>query len=290
VLEYNSYDGGANFIYGNLLFKQGKLTEAEEALSIAARTMEYRSAAYVYIAGIQLQKNNFEQAAYYAKRSLEYNRNNLLAYQFLSTSYRKLKDSKQADSVLQVLLNVDPLSHYARFEKYLLNPSGVLLTDFKSAIRNELPHETYLELALTYANQGLDDEAIKVLQQAPSYPTVYYWLSWLKRNTSPGESIAYLKKAEALSPAFVFPFRLETIPVLTWAQQQLPSWKTTYYLGLLYWNNLQPEKAKELFEQCGDTPDFAPFYLARGALFQGNSAKNDYVGHNFERAIQLQPT
>jgi tetratricopeptide (TPR) repeat protein len=290
VLEYDTYDGSANFVYGNLLLRQAKLNEAEEALSIAARTMEYRSAAYVCIAGIQLQKNNFEQAAYYAKRSLEYNRNNLLAYQFLSTSYRKLKDFKQADSVLQVLLNVDPLSHYARFEKYLLNPSGVLLTDFKSAIRNELPHETYLELALTYANQGLNDEAIKVLEQAPSYPTVYYWLAWLKRNTSPDESLALLKKAEALSPAFVFPYRLETIPVLTWAKQQLPSWKTTYYLGLAHWNNLHTDKAKELFEECGDTPDFAPFYLARGALFQGDTAKNTSVGQSFERAIQLQPT
>ena len=289
VLEYNSYDGSANFIYGNLLLRQGKLTEAEEAFSMAARTMEYRSAAYVHIAGIQLQQSNFEDAAEYAKRSIQYNSNNLLAYQRLATAYRKIKDITKADSVLNVLLNIDPLCHYARFEQYLLHPTDASLANFTGAIKNELPHETYLELALTYANQGLDNEAIKVLEQAPAYPTVYYWLAWLKRNTSPGESLAYLKKAEALSPAFVFPFRLETIPVLTWAQQQLPSWKTTYYLGLVYWNNLQPDKAKQLFEQCGDTPDFAPFYLARGALFQGDSAKNNYIGQNFERAMQLQP-
>ncbi|MDB5249235.1 MAG: repeat-containing protein [Segetibacter sp.] len=289
VLEHDTYDGTANFVYGNLLLKQGKLNEAEEALSIAARTMEYRSAAYVYIAGIQLQKNNFEQAIDYSKRSLEYNKNNLLAYQFLATAYRKEKDVKHADSVLQVLLDVDPLSHYARFEQYLLNPSAASLTGFKSAVRNELPHETYLELALTYANQGLNDEAIKVLEQAPSYPTVYYWMAYLKRNTSPGESLAFLRKAEALSPAFVFPYRLETIPVLTWAKQQLPSWKVTYYLGLVHWNNLHPDKAKSLFEECGDAPDFAPFYLARGALFQGDSTKNASVAQNFERAVQLQP-
>jgi tetratricopeptide (TPR) repeat protein len=91
VLEYDTYNGSANFIYGNLLLRQGKLNEAEEALSIAARTMEYRSASYVYIAGIRLQQKDFEQAIDYAKRSLEYNRNNLLAYQFLSTAYRKKK-------------------------------------------------------------------------------------------------------------------------------------------------------------------------------------------------------
>jgi Tfp pilus assembly protein PilF len=289
VLEHAAYDGSANFIYGNLLLRQSKLVEAEEALSIAARTMEYRSASYVYIAGIRLQKIDLEQAVYYAKQSLEYNQNNLLAYQYLATAYRKLKNNTSADSVLQVLLKVDPLNHYARFEQYLLHPAATSLSNFTSAIRNELPHETYLELALTYANAGLNDEAIKVLEQAPPYPTVYYWLAFLKRNTAAGESQAFLKKAAALSPAFVFPYRLETIPVLTWAQQQLPSWKTTYYLGLVYWNNLRTDKAKELFEQCGDKPDFAPFYLARGAAFDGDKLKSDFIGQNYAKAVQMAP-
>lgn len=290
VLEYNSYDGNGNYIYGHLLRKAGKLTEAEEALSMAAATMEYRSAAYVEIAGINIQKQSFELAVDYAKQALDYNKNNLLAYQFLITAYRKSKDFKQADSIIKALLTIDPLNHYARFEQYLIRPSPATLEAFRSQIKNELPHETYLELAITYANQGLDNEAIKVLEQAPSYPTVFYWLAYLKRNTSPVESLAYLKKAEELSPRLVFPFRLETIPVLTWALEQHASWKTSYYLGLVYWNNLRIDKAKELFEKCEDTPDFAPFYLARGALFQGDSAKNIYVRQNFERAIKLEPT
>src|SRR5205085_12598304 len=80
------------------------------------------------------------------------------------------------------------------------------------------------------------------------------------------------------------------VAVLTWAKEQMPSWKTTYYLGLVYWNNLQIDKAKKLFEECGNTPHFAPFYIARGALYRGDSARNRYVGENFERAVQLQPT
>jgi tetratricopeptide (TPR) repeat protein len=77
---------------------------------------------------------------------------------------------------------------------------------------------------------------------------------------------------------------------LTWAREQIPSWKTTYYLGLVHWNNLHADKAKELFQQCGDLPDFSPFYIARGTLFQGDSAKKGYVGENFKRAIEIQPT
>jgi tetratricopeptide (TPR) repeat protein len=289
VLESDTYDGAANFIYGNLLLKQGKLNKAEEALSLAARTMEYRSGAYVNIAAIQIRKNDFEQAVSYAKRALNYNSNNLLAYQLLSTAYRKQKEVKQADSILALLLAVDPLNHYARFEKYLLQTSTASLEEFKSLIRNEFPHETYLELAISYASNGLIDDAIKVLAQAPPYPTVYYWLAWLKKGIAPEESLSFLTRAEAMSPAFVFPFRPESITVFEWAGNQHKTWKTAYYLALVYWNNLNPDKAKELFLSCGDKPDFAPFYLSRAALFQGDSSKYVAIGRDLERALQLEP-
>jgi tetratricopeptide (TPR) repeat protein len=156
-------------------------------------------------------------------------------------------------------------------------------------VKNETPYETYLELAITYANEGLAAEAVKVLELSPAYPTVYYWLAYLKRADQPGESKEYLRKAVEMSPAFVFPFRPESIPVLTWAALQLPSWKTDYYLGLVFWNNLRKDKAGELFEKCGDTPLFAPFYLARSALFQGDSTRNNQVQKDLERAVALDP-
>ena len=63
-------------------------------------------------------------------------------------------------------------------------PRNENLLNFNSFIRNELPYETYLELALEYVNQGLDEEAIRVLEQSPPYPIVYYWLAYLYRNVS----------------------------------------------------------------------------------------------------------
>ena len=71
-----------------------------------------------------------------------------------------------------------------------------------------------------------------------------------------------------MSPEQVFPFRSEEIPVLTWALAQQTSWKTMYYLGLLYWNHSDIDKAREFFLRCGAMPDYAPFYLARYILFQ----------------------
>ena len=289
ALQYNTYDGSANYMYGNLLRRLGQLPQATEAFSTAVLTIEYRSAAYVALSGIGLQQGSFDVAADNALRALDYNKNNLLAYQFLATAYRKMNQPNMADSILQVLLTVDPLNHYAEAEQYFLKPSAAKLQSFKSNIKNELPHETYLELAVTYANQGLDEEAIAVLKEAPAYPAVYYWLAYLLKNKNAEESHTYLQKAMAMSPSFVFPFRLEEIPVLNWALSQSASWKTNYYLGLVYWNNLRSDKAKELFRKCGNEPDFAPFYLARGALFGEDSLNKDDIGKDYERAISLAP-
>ena len=289
VLENDTYNAGANFISGVIAKRLGNLVHAEEYFSVAARTMEYRSGAYLEIAGMKMLAKDFDQAITYAKKALDFNQYNIPAYELLATSYRKLEDPQASEEIIEVLLELDPLNHYARFEKYLLNPGDGSLLKFKTAIRNELPHETYLELALEYASVGLDDEAIQVLLQSPPYPTVYYWLAYLYRNISAEKSKSCLSQAETLSPHLVFPYRLETIPVLDWAMKQDDSWKPVYYLGLIYWHIGQDEKARELFEQCGDMPDYAPFYLARGFLFQHKETEPCLSCSDFNHAITLNP-
>ncbi len=289
ALENNTYDGEANFIYGVIQKALRNVLQAEEAFSIAVRTMEYRSAAYVQIAGLHLQKKNFTKAKEYATKSLDYNRYNIMAYEFLATAYRKLNKSDEAQKTLETLLDIDPLNHYAHFEQYLLNPTPESETIFTSAIRNEFPFETYLELALEYANQGLLNEAIQILEMSPAHPTVYYWLAYLTRTKPSGKSKQYLIKALEMSPHMVFPFRLETIQVYNWALEQNNSWKTTYYLGLIYWRILRIEKAKELFAKCENLPDYAHFYMTRGILFQDDDPKIQLAGNDFNQALKLDP-
>ena len=123
---------------------------------------------YLQIAGIKMQKQDFQNAIVYAKRALDYNGLNIPALELLVSAYSKNDNPKEEPVRLASLLEIDPLNHYARFEKYLLDQEGSDLQNFKSLIRNELPYETYLELALEYVNQGLDSEAILVLGTIPS--------------------------------------------------------------------------------------------------------------------------
>ena len=65
---------------------------------------------------------------------------------------------------------LDPLNHFADFERYLLHPTDENYSRFTSTIKNEMPYQTYLELCLNYYNLGLTNDALLVLEKAPRIP------------------------------------------------------------------------------------------------------------------------
>jgi len=284
ALDYVMYDPDANYVYGILSRRLDKLTDAKETLGWAARSMQYRSSAYSELGSIYVMEGNLERAQEYLKRSLEYDVNNIRTYQVLATVHRLLKQPREAQANLAKILEIDPLNHLAQFEQYLLAPTPAALNTFKSAIRSEMPHETYLEIAVYYANLRLNGDALHVLEAAPDQATVRYWQAYLLRDKSPAESRKALEKASALSPYLVFPFREESIPVFQWAAAEQPgSWKPSYYLGLIYWGLRRNEDAMKMFEACGDRMDYAPAYISRAFLQQDSGkAQADY-----ERAYSL---
>jgi tetratricopeptide (TPR) repeat protein len=280
ALDYVMYDPDANFTYGILSRKMGDLTDAKETLGWAARSMQYRSSAYSELGGIYVMEGNLDRAQEYLARSLEYDANNVRTYQVLATVYRLQKQPRKAQEALAKILEIDPLNHLARFEQYLLAPGPGTLSTFKSMIRNELPHETYLEIAAYYSNLRLDADALRVLEVAPDQATIRYWQAYLLRDKFPAESRRALEKAAALSPYLVFPFREESIPVFQWAAAALPGdWKANYYLGLIYWGLRREQDAMKMFALCGDRPDYAPAYISRAFLeksIDATTARADY--------------
>ncbi|MBA7549108.1 hypothetical protein ES705_41581 [subsurface metagenome] len=235
VLKIDTYSPGANFIYGNLQKFKGNLTDAKDGFRWAMRSLEYHSASLQLLSEISLMEGNLELAHSLAERSLVYNSLNLNAYKSLAIAQRKLNNHKYAEEILSDILEIDPLDHFALFERYLLRPADVGLATFNNSFQNEMAREEYLELGLFYAKTGSKDEAIKVLEQVPDYPAIHYWLAWLNKEDQE-KSKNYLELALEASPEFVFPYRNETLMVLDWASKQVPSWKTDYYSALILWN------------------------------------------------------
>jgi tetratricopeptide (TPR) repeat protein len=205
AMSIDTHDGGVNYYYGLINAKLGNTVDAKDGFDIATLSSEYRSAAYTELSRIYLKEKNFEKAMGYAERAVDYNRYDIDALQLQAIISRYQKNPSKEAEVLKTILSLDQLNHFARFEKYLINPNDENKNQFTSLIRNELPQETYLELAILYYNSGCPVEAEKVLTLAPQIPETNYWLSFLQHKK--------VNFAE-IKPINSFPFRSETATVI----------------------------------------------------------------------------
>jgi Tfp pilus assembly protein PilF len=286
ALEVSMYDPEANYVYGTMARRLGRLADAKETLGWAARSMEYRAAAYVQLAEICVLEKKFRLAREYAERALESNTHDSSALEVMAVAERALGEEEQARKALDRLLEIDPLDHLGRFERYLMERTDARLADFKSMIRNELPHESYLEMALFYVRIGRIEDAVGLLENAPPQPEVCSWLAYLLKDTAKDRSADWLDKALALSPLLVFPFREESIPVFEWLGSARPGdWKPKYYLGLIFWGKGRIDEARDLFDRCGNA-DFSPFFIARAYLEKENDPRRALA--DYRRACEIE--
>jgi hypothetical protein len=260
ALSIDTHDGSANYFYGLINARLGNIIDARDGFDIATLSSEFRSAAYTELSRLYLKERNFVEALNYAKRAVDYNRFNIDALQLQAVICRYQNDLSGEEEILKDILTYDPLNHFARFEKYLLKPDEETRMQFISLIRNELPQETFIELAIWYYNSGSLPDAEKVFSMSPKTPEVAYWLSYLHRNKVDCKNI---------DPAFSFPFRSETAAVLEQLLENQDDWLLKYHLALIYKDRNRIDECNTLLISCGDSPDFAPFYASRATLLKG---------------------
>ena len=279
ALGLNTYDGEANYLYGLANRMLGNVTEAKAAFAIASFSASVRTAAYEQLGEMYACERNWTKAEQYAKKSLTYNAMNLHARQLLTMIYRKTGRTELAKEQISQVLDQLPLYHGLRFEEAWLsgNHTPEQLASFASQIRNELPAETYLELAEWYERTGCEEEAIALLTCAGNHPIALYQKAWLQnRQGAAQEARETLELANAQSPDYIFPFRPETLKYLDWAESQSANWKINYYQGLIYWTNQQKDKALQEMNQC-DNAGYAPLYLSRAQLKEGEARLADLM-------------
>lgn len=281
------YDPEANYVCGIISRQLGNLTDAKETLGWAARSLEYRSSAYTQMAEIYFLEKDYELSWNYLQKALDYNAYNINAMLLESAISRLNSRPYNAQEVLRKILEIDPLNHLARYELYLASPSQSNLESFRKMIRNELPNETFIELALHYVNLGMIQQAVQLFEFIQDYPTSCYWLSYLFREEDSEKSRMYLNKTQELSPWLVFPYREESIPVFQWASRaNSQDWKAKYYLALILWSKGRVQEAREFFDACA-RPDFAPFYIARGHFYKSVDLQKSQI--DFEQAVKIGP-
>ncbi len=257
ALSIDTHDGAANYFYGLINSALDNIVDAKDGFDLASLSYEYRSAAFTQLSRIYLQEKNYIRAIHYGQKALDYNRYNMEALQLLAVIHRKQNDRVKATEVLNTILIQDPLSNFVSFEKYNWEPSDLIKKQIISQVRNELPHETYLQAGIWYYNAGLLKEAENVFLMCPPSTEGSYWLSFLQEKPL---------NFSSLKPDFVFPFRSETADLLNRFLSKEDHWILKYHLALIYLNKNRIHEARELLGRCGNRPDYAAFYATRAAI------------------------
>ncbi|MBP1635608.1 MAG: hypothetical protein H6Q10_2182 [Acidobacteria bacterium] len=287
ALSLDTYDPQANYLYGLASRRLGKGADAKDGFEVAALSPAVRGAAWIELSKLYLADGRLREADGYAAKAAGSDPLALDPWQVRAVVARVRGDTA-AGRYLDRLLEIDPLNHFARFERHLAAPAdeGVKKA-FLSGVRHELPHETFLELAAWYLSVGRRADAARLLALSPPSSEVLYWRAWLASRGDAPDAASLLREADAASPALAFPFRAESLDVFEWAARTSASWKPKYYLALVRWGLNDLAAARELFEGLGEAPDYAPFYAARAQAFArvpGPRARAD-----LERAAALDP-
>lgn len=292
ALSIDTYDAAANYYYGLANVQLGKITDAKDGFDLVAQSAEFRSAAYLELAKIYCANYvDEDKAIEYANKSLAANSKNVEALKILVLAHWGSSPTETKEA-LRKIYEIDPMNYFVRVVNYVWatssNGGGAKGVPYDlSFVKNEMPQETFLEQGISCCRNGKSLALLLMLQHAPKTPEILYWQAFYQRTNDTSKVGGLLQQANAASPYLVFPHRPESIPVFEWAIANSASWKPKYYLGLIYWSRNNLVKASELWEACGNEPDFAPFYAARAELRKTTSRPNSFT--DLQRAAQLDP-
>lgn len=308
ALAIDTYDGAANYLWGLRAAEEFDTANAMEGFALASQSTEYREAACTEMARLWISEQQvYPKARHYARRALEYNPRNLTALQLevlldrierersaanasttdtTSISRTSAPSGTAPQTSLDRLQQIDPLNHFAAWERYLLSGREADKKAFTDGIRNSFAAESYLHIADFYYRAGRWRDALTLLAAAPEHPKILCWQAWLwmclqNFNGHNDEVERLLTKIAATRPSLVFPFRRSEYDLFSWLAGTLPSWQGNYYLALCKMQDGHRDEALELLNHPkGDSAkiDFYPYFALRASLQSDSSrAESDLL-------------
>lgn len=287
--------GEALYLQGVNLKAMGLYKEAIDTLYRATWDYAYHAAAYFELAQISCSMGDFEKALHQINESLSTNTKNNRALALRASIQRKLGDYTGAKASLDLVFEVDPLNFRAINEQYLLSQrlgndeeTNAILEGLNQKMRNF--NQNYLEVAVGYMNEGLLHEAEDVLQRFTGEdPIVLYYLGFISdQKGNKKQAASHFEAAQALSEAYCFPFRLETINVLEKAlDYDERDAKAYYYLGNILYDK-QPEQGIKYWQKAVENdPNLAMAYRNLGWGYYRHFKNLEKAIPYYEQAIAL---
>ena len=267
----NPYDGEAIFnlalalkgqrskVEGQRSKGEGLLNEAYDLFWKSTWNKAWADAGYFEAACISTEQGRYEDALNELDRCLIFNSCNHKARALKAAVARKVESGKwkvesskwevESSKWMKESLELDHFNYGVRYEQYLLTKDEALLEEMKRLMHDNVYN--YHELALDYAQAGLWQECIDILQMAPKeHPLTYYYIGWARYAMGDATAAkAAMEQAEKADSYCCFPNRLEDVIALSLAKTLNPEGaRAPYYLGCLYYDKRQYDVAIENWE------------------------------------------
>ena len=248
IMNPNPYDGEAFYNLGLSQMYQGKLDSAYEAFHKSVWNYAWRSAGNYALACISTAHKQYALALKQVEEALLTNADNLKALSLRAALYRLTGNDDEARQTIREGLALDPLDYRMLAEQFLLTRNNADLAEFSVRLENDV--QTLLDVTFDLAWSGLYADALELLDgcirnAGIDYPVALYSASWLASLLNRESDAAELAlRAEAASPQFCFPARLEEMIVLEFAVRRDPkAARAHYYLGNLYYDKRRYQEA-----------------------------------------------
>ena len=286
----NPYNSETYYLLGLDLFYQEREKEAYDAFYKAVWSSEQQEMSFYYLAVIAARGGNDSAALAFAEKSLVKNAHNIKARGLKAYLLRKLGKTSLAKAWIRENLALDPFDFVSCNEEVLLagQDGAKLRGRLNEKMRDFL--ENYLMTARDYAEFGAYGEAVAVLGECSrEYPLLTYYEAYYRSRL--GEEVTgLLRKAEAQSPDYCFPNKLEDIAVLRFAIGQGCRAKAGYYLGNLFFDRQQWEESLVLWEASAAAEDTFPTVFRNLSLVYYNKCKDPQRAKAaMEKAFALNP-
>src|SRR5690606_12685974 len=176
ALSINTYDPMAHYYYGLAADQTGRMADAFDGWEIAALSPSWRIAAWYQLAAAHFWDQDWVRCQRYLDKILDMQHGHPAAIRLqliLNRVRQKTFDVKLAER----LLRMDPDNHYIAWERFLSSGNFEDGARFQAMIRNELPAQTYLEMAIWYKTKlNRTEDAIRIMELAPPNNLIDYWL------------------------------------------------------------------------------------------------------------------
>jgi tetratricopeptide (TPR) repeat protein len=265
----NPYDSEPYYNLGLCLKYLNRNDEAYPLFYKATWSSAWKDNGFFAVAQIDMMRGNYQPALEHISAAIDNNANNNKAYVVNVAALRKLGRYEEAAAVVIDALRRDSFNLGVMFESRLLSlaigqndKAEDQLNDLKESSKMQV--HNILEYAFDYAAFGAYQEATEILATILSAdaigPMECYSLAWFAHKAGNKEDAGiWLDQAATVAPYLCFPNRLSEIAVLEYAMEANPGdAMPAYYLGNLFYDKRQYDRAIALWERAADNNDTFP--------------------------------